>query len=67
MKVAEIVVPTTSVDIIQRCPGDNRVLECALDGKCDVITTGDRRDLFSIKTFHNIEILSARQFFEKYL
>jgi putative PIN family toxin of toxin-antitoxin system len=47
---AEIVVPTSKVNAIPRCPGDNRVLECAIDGKCKYIVTGDRRDLQNSKT-----------------
>jgi putative PIN family toxin of toxin-antitoxin system len=29
-----IIVPTTRIAIIKRCPADNRVIECALDGEC---------------------------------
>lgn len=54
MEIFEIIIPTTIVDIIERCLGDNRVLECALDGKCSRIVTGDRRDLLSIHPFHHI-------------
>ena len=61
-EVIEVVVPTSEVNIIQRCPGDNRVLECAVDGKCDFIVTGDRRDLLSLKRFGGIEIITARRF-----
>lgn len=63
-EIAEIVVPVTEVDVIQRCPADNRVLECALDGHCSVIVSGDRRDILSLKAFHGIRILNPRQFLE---
>ena len=60
--VAEVVVPHTLLSVIERCPADNRVLECAVDGQCSVVVTGDRRDLLSLKGFRGIEILTARQF-----
>ena len=60
--VADVVVPQIHLTVIDRCPADNRVLECAVDGQCSVIVTGDRRDLLSLKAFRGIEILTARQF-----
>ena len=42
-----------------------RVLECALDGRCSIIVTGDRRDLLKIKTFRHVEIITAKSFLEK--
>jgi putative PIN family toxin of toxin-antitoxin system len=54
IEISEVIIPTTTVDIIERCPADNRVLECAADGKCSFIVIGDRRDLLSIKKFHHI-------------
>jgi uncharacterized protein len=54
--VAEIVVPVHPIQAIPRCPGDNRVLECAVEGKATLIVTGDRRDLLSLKEFRQIEI-----------
>jgi len=63
--MAEIVIPVATIEIITRCPADNRVLECAVEGKCTVIVSGDRRDLLSLKQFQNIEIVTARQFMEQ--
>jgi uncharacterized protein len=63
--IAEIVVPVHTIDAIPRCPGDNRVLECAVEGKCSAIVTGDRRDLLSLKQFHGVEILTARTFLDR--
>ena len=59
---ASIVVPTLDINVISRCPADNRVLECAVEGKCKFIVTGDRRDLLSLKHYQHIEIIGARQF-----
>lgn len=64
-EIFEVVIPTTIVNIVERCPGDNRVLECALDGKCSFVITGDRRDLLSIGKFDAVEIITARLFLQK--
>jgi hypothetical protein len=48
--IAEIIVPRCNINIITRSPGDNRVLECAIDGDCQCIVTGDRRDLLVCHT-----------------
>ncbi len=65
MEIFEVIIPTTTVNVIERCPGDDRVLECALDGRCSIIVTGDRRDLLKIKTFRHVEIITAKSFLEK--
>lgn len=61
---ATIIVPTSTINAIPRCPGDNRVLECAVDGNCRYIVTGDRKDLLSLGKFQNIPIISAREFLQ---
>ncbi len=63
--VAEIIVPEKTINAITRCPADNRVLECAIEGRCSVIVSGDRRDLLSLKRYHHVEIVTARQFFDR--
>ena len=63
--IAEIVVPEKTINAITRCPADNRVLECAIEGRCSVIVSGDRRDLLSLKRYHHVEIVTARQFFDR--
>ncbi len=63
--IAEIVVPDKPISAITRCPADNRVLECAVKGRCSVIVTGDRRDLLSLKRYRHVEIVTAREFFER--
>lgn len=65
LDIAEIVVPEKTINVITRCPADNRVLECAMEGRCSVIVSGDRRDLLSLKRYHQVEIVTARQFFER--
>jgi putative PIN family toxin of toxin-antitoxin system len=40
-EVAEFVEITTRLRIITADPDDNRILECAVDGKADILVTGD--------------------------
>ena len=63
-EVAEIVIPKKTINHIPRCSADNRVLECAIEGSCSIIVTGDRRDLLSLKKYHHIKIITARQFLD---
>lgn len=65
LDIAEIVVPEKTINVITRCPADNRVLECAMEGRCSVIVSGDRRDLLSLKRYQQVEIVTARQFFDR--
>jgi uncharacterized protein len=64
-KRAKIINPQISVNVINRCPADNRVLECAVEGNCSFIVSGDRRDLLSLKRYRGIEIIKAREFLSR--
>ena len=59
-QLAELVTP--AVDI-EECPDpdDNRILECALEGRPDAIVTGDRH-LLDMKEFRGIPILAVNEF-----
>ncbi len=59
--VIEIIVPTLTIDIIKRCPGDNRVLECAVAGNAHCIVTGDRKDLLSIHEYDRVRIIQVKE------
>lgn len=59
---AELVVPNSIIHAIPRCAGDNRVLECAVDGKCQYIVKGDRRDLLSLGKYQKVQIITAKEF-----
>lgn len=55
-----ILQPTKTLDLL-RDNDDNRVLEAALEGKCDYIVTGDK-DLLELKSYKTIQIVTAEQF-----
>jgi hypothetical protein len=53
--LAEIVQPTTSLQVV-RDPNDDPIVECAVDGKADMIVSLDK-DLLTLKVYSNIPIL----------
>lgn len=60
-RVAEIVSPTISLRVIADDPADDRILECAVGGKADLIVSGDRH-LRKLKSFRNIGIIQPSDF-----
>jgi uncharacterized protein len=64
VEAAEFAVSTEEISVIERCPADNRVLECAVAGRCAAIVTGDKRDLIRLGVFRGIPILSPRAFLD---
>lgn len=62
-KVAKVVEPDFSVDVVEEDTSDNRVIEAAISGKAKYIVTGDRH-LLSLKKVGNIEIISVKDFLE---
>lgn len=56
----KIVYPKVTINVV-RDEDDNRVLEAALEGKCNYIVTGDK-DLLELATFKNIKIVTPDTF-----
>jgi uncharacterized protein len=63
VNVAEVVHPRESLSVIAEDPDDNRVLECAVEGKADLIVSGDRH-LLKLANYQSISIIAVRQFLE---
>ena len=61
----EIIEPVTQVEIC-RNPDDNKFLGCAKDSHSLYIVSGDK-DLLVIEKYENIQIITAKEFCEKYL
>jgi len=55
-----IIEPSNKFDIV-RDKNDNKIIECAYDGKANCIVTGDS-DLLDLKEFKSIRIFSAKEF-----
>lgn len=61
----DFVLPSSRIKIC-RDPDDNKFLECAKDSGALYIVSGDK-DLLSLGTFGNTQIITARMFCEKCL
>jgi predicted nucleic acid-binding protein len=60
-RLAVLIAKLPVVDASQDA-GDNFLLAMALAGEADVLVTGDKHDLLSIKAFQRTRIITARQF-----
>lgn len=65
IKVMEIITPISHIEIC-RDPDDNKFLECAKDSHALYIVSGDK-DLLVIQKYENIQIVTAKDFCEKFL
>lgn len=64
--IVSIVEPKVRVDAIHAKEADNRILECAVEAKADVLVSGDIRHIRPLGSFRGIEILTPREFLDKY-
>lgn len=60
-KVAEIVSPAIRLQVVAEDPTDDRILECAVAGRADLIVSGDRH-LRKLKSFRGIGIVRPGDF-----
>ena len=60
-RIAEIVSPKIGLQVISEDPTDDRILECAVAGRADLIVSGDRH-LRRLKSFRNIGIVQPSDF-----
>ena len=58
-EITEVVGIEEKVDIVKRDPKDNKILECALAGKADLIVSADQ-DLIKLKWFKGIGIVHPK-------
>lgn len=65
IRVMEIINPISHIEVC-RDPDDNKFLECAKDSNALYIVSGDK-DLLVIKEYENIQIVTAKDFYEKFL
>lgn len=62
LRISKRVRPKHRLDVV-RDKQDNRILECAVEGGCSYIVTGDR-DLLALKKYKNIGMVSPQEFLE---
>ncbi|MBS3100744.1 putative toxin-antitoxin system toxin component, PIN family [Candidatus Woesearchaeota archaeon] len=58
---SKIVEPSVKLDIVKDDSNDNKVLECAKEGKVDYIITNDGH-LLKLKEFEGIKIVTPTEF-----
>ena len=56
-----MIVPHLMLDVISDDPDDNRILECAVEGKADLIVSGDRA-LLRLQAYDDIPIVRPIDF-----
>jgi predicted nucleic acid-binding protein len=61
VRVAKIVEPKFTLEVITADPDDDRILECAVAGNADLIVSGDRH-LTKFKAFRSIGIVRPIDF-----
>ena len=64
---AILITPTSKVSIIKEKKKDNRILECALEGKAHFIISGDKKHILPLKQFRKIKIISPKDFLKMLL
>ena len=60
---AEIVTPRVTLQVVEKDPPDDRVLECAVAAKADFIISGDKH-LLDLGNFREIKIVGPAEFLE---
>ena len=54
--------PERRISIIKQDEDDNRILECAIEGKAEYIISGDEHHLLPLNEYQGIKILSPAEF-----
>jgi uncharacterized protein len=62
---AVFIVPSSKINEIKEDPDDNMILECAVEGKAEIIVSQDRH-LLNLKEFQGIKIFTPEDFLETY-
>lgn len=52
--------PTKRIKVVKQKDADNRILECAVAAKAELLVTGDTKHLLPLKVFRSILIKSPR-------
>jgi len=59
-EIAEMVNPTVRIRVLKDEP-DNRILECAVSGKADVVVRGDKK-MLKLKEYEGVKIISLKEY-----
>ena len=64
--IVTLIEPQIHIQVIQRKPSDNRILECAVAAQAEYLVSGDKKDLLPLRSIHGIPILSPREFLSSF-
>jgi len=59
---ATLIIPSQTLSITKGDEDDNRILECAVEGKVQYIVSGDKQHLLPLKEYQGVKILSPSEF-----
>lgn len=54
--------PKVTVSVIREKDDDNRILECAREGRVQYLVSGDKKHLLPLKEYQGIKIISPTEF-----
>jgi uncharacterized protein len=60
-QTARIIIPHSVLNVVTADPDDNRILECAVDGKADIIVSNDHH-LLDLRVYSAIPIVAGVDF-----
>lgn len=61
-EISTLIIPVKRLAIIKKHNPDNRILECAIEGKARYIISGDEHHLLPLRKFRGIKILTPAEF-----
>jgi putative PIN family toxin of toxin-antitoxin system len=64
--IGKVVAPRITLNAVPADPDDNRILECAVAARAQVVVSGDRH-LLDLRDYRSIPIVTPRQFLELFL
>ncbi len=59
-EVASVVEPAVEISVIEQDAADNRILECAVEAKADVLVTGNLKHIRPLTSYRGIDILTPK-------
>lgn len=61
-ETATLIIPDQTLSMTKKDEDDNRILECAVEGKVQYIVSGDKQHLLPLKEYQGVKILSPAEF-----
>ena len=63
-ELGKLVTPSQQLSVVRSDPDDDRIVECALAGKCVAIVTGDK-DLLRLGSYEDVKIITVRDLLQR--